>query len=73
MTSLIGFYGYPGRRIFLARLEASGRLKPGQVVIDDPISAFPAVAYNDQADEYAVVYQNERLDEVMFVRFKCAD
>ena len=72
-TSLIGFYGYPGRRIFLARLEATGRLKPGQVVIDDTESAFPAVAYNDKAGEYGVVYQNERLDEVMFVTFKCAD
>jgi hypothetical protein len=73
MTSLIGFYGYPGRRIFLARLEATGRLKPGQVVIDDSGSAFPAVAYNDRDGQYAVVYQNERLDEVMFVRFTCTD
>ncbi len=72
MTSLIGFYGFPGQRIFLARMQASGQLKPGQVVIDD-IGRFPAVVYNDMADEYAVVYQNERLDEVMFVRFKCAD
>jgi hypothetical protein len=71
-TSLIGFYGFPGKRIFLARVEATGRLKPGQVVIDD-VGRFPAVVYNDKADEYAVVYQNERLDEVMFVRFKCAD
>jgi hypothetical protein len=72
MTSLIGFYGFPGQRIFLARLESTGRLKPGQVVIDD-VGRFPAVVYNEGADEYAVIYQNERLDEVMFVRFKCAD
>jgi hypothetical protein len=72
MTSLVGFYGFPGQRIFLERMEATGRLKPGQVVIDD-VGRFPAVTYNDQADEYAVVYQNERIDEVKFVRFKCAD
>ena len=29
MTSLIGFYGYPGQRVMLARLEADGSLKPG--------------------------------------------
>jgi hypothetical protein len=72
MTSLIGFYGFPGQRIFLARVQATGMLKPGQVVIDD-VGRFPAVVYNDSADEYAVVYQNERINEVMFVRFKCAD
>jgi hypothetical protein len=72
MTSLIGFYGFPGRRVFLARMQADGTLKPGQVVIDD-VASFPAVVYNDKADEYAVVYQSERLGEVMFVRFKCAD
>jgi hypothetical protein len=71
-TTLVGFYGFPGQRIFLERMEATGRLKPGQVVIDD-IGRFPAVIYNPQADEYAVVYQNERIDEVKFVRFKCAD
>ena len=72
MTSLIGFYGFPGRRIFLARMEASGVLKPGQVVIDD-VGSFPAVAYNDKVDEYAVVYQQDRIDEIVFARFKCAD
>ncbi len=71
MTSLIGFYGYPGRRVFLARLQASGMLKPGQVVIDH--GSFPAVTYNEAADEYAVVYQSDDVDEIMFARFKCAD
>ncbi|HEY0710502.1 MAG TPA: hypothetical protein VGG33_27100 [Polyangia bacterium] len=68
-TSLIGFYGYPGRRVFLARVQANGMLKPGQVVLG--VGKFPSVAYNSQASEYAVVYENE--NRVMFARFKCAD
>jgi hypothetical protein len=68
-TSLIGFYGYPGRRVFLARVQANGTLKPGQVVLG--VGKFPSVAYNSQASEYAVVYENE--GQVIFARFKCAD
>jgi hypothetical protein len=76
MTSLIGFYGYPGQRVFLARMEPNGRLKPGQVVLDT--GKFPAVAYNATGGtrgmgEYAVVYENETLQEIMFARFECAD
>lgn len=69
MTSLIGFYGYPGRRVFLARLEASGKLKPGQVVLG--VGKFPSVAYNAKDDEYAVVYEDEANHRVVFGRFKC--
>lgn len=69
MTSLIGFYGYPGRRVFLARLEASGNLKPGQVVLG--VGKFPSVAYNAKDDEYAVVYEDEANHRVVFGRFKC--
>jgi hypothetical protein len=68
-TSLIGFYGYPGRRVFLARMQANGTLKPGQVVLG--VGKFPSVAYNNVAGEYAVVYENE--NRVLFHRFKCAD
>ena len=76
MTSLIGFYGYPGQRVMLARVEADGSLKPGQVVLDT--GKFPAVAYNDQGGvrmmgEYAVVYENTDLQEIMFARFECKD
>jgi hypothetical protein len=72
MTSLIGFYGYPGQHVLLARVEADGRLKPGQVVLDT--GKFPAVTHNDtQQGEYAVVYENTELQEIMFARFKCAD
>ena len=76
MTSLIGFYGYPGQRVLLARVEADGSLKPGQVVLDT--GKFPAVAYNDQGGvrmmgEYAVVYENTELQEIMFARFECKD
>jgi hypothetical protein len=76
MTSLIGFYGYPGQRVMLARVEADGSLKPGQVVLDT--GKFPAVAYNDQGGvrkmgEYAVVYENMQLQEIMFARFECQD
>jgi hypothetical protein len=76
MTSLIGFYGYPGQRVFLARMEANGHLKPGQVVLDT--GKFPSVAYNGSGGvrkmgEYAVVYENEALEEIMFARFECAD
>ncbi|HEY0714313.1 MAG TPA: hypothetical protein VGF45_16645 [Polyangia bacterium] len=68
-TSLIGFYGYPGRRVFLARVQANGTLKPGQVVLG--VGKYPSVAYNSQASEYAVVFENE--GQVIFNRFKCAD
>jgi hypothetical protein len=76
MTSLIGFYGYPGQRVFLARMQANGRLKPGQVVLDT--GKFPAVAYNggggvNKMGEYAVVYENESVQQIMFARFECAD
>lgn len=75
-TSLIGFYGYPGERVLLSRVEADGRLKPGQVVLDK--GKFPAVAYNGQGGvrklgEYAVVYENIGLGEIMFARFECQD
>jgi hypothetical protein len=73
-TSLIGFYGYPGQHIFLARVAADGRLQPGQVVLDT--GKFPAVAWNDQGGanktgEFAVVYENTELQEIMFARFEC--
>jgi hypothetical protein len=76
MTSLIGFYGYPGQHIFLSRVEADGHLKPGQVVLDT--GKFPAVAYNPNGGvrklgDYAVVYENLTLQEVMFARFECED
>jgi hypothetical protein len=76
MTSLIGFYGYPGQHVMLARVEADGSLKPGQVVLDT--GKFPAVAHNDQGGvrkmgEYAVVYENLELQEIMFARFECQD
>jgi len=70
-TSLIGFYGFPGERVFLARMQENGQLKPGQVVIG--VGKFPAVTYNPVADEYAVAYQDDAADEIMFARFKCAD
>jgi hypothetical protein len=71
-TSLIGFYGYPGQRVFLSRITADGGLRPGQVVLDS--GKFPAVAYNpvSTADEYAVVYENDRARNVMFGTFTCA-
>ena len=76
MTSLIGFYGYPGQHVMLARLEADGTLKPGQVVLDT--GKFPAVAYSPTGGargmgEYAVVYQNEGVKEIYFARFECMD
>ena len=70
-TSLIGFYGFPGERVFLARMQENGQLKPGQVVIG--VGKFPSVAYNPAADEYGVAYQDDKEDEIMFARFKCAD
>jgi hypothetical protein len=71
MTSLIGFYGYPGRRVFLARLEASGKLKPGQVVLG--VGKYPSVAYNTTTSVYAVVYEDDSNHRVMLGRFKCTD
>jgi hypothetical protein len=71
MTSLIGFYGYPGQRVFLARLEATGRLKPGQVVLG--VGKFPSVAYNTAADVYAVVYEDGTNHRVMLGQFKCTN
>jgi hypothetical protein len=71
-TSLIGFYGYPGQRVFLSRISADTGLRPGQVVLDS--GKFPAVAYNkvSTADEYAVVYENDKARNVMFGTFTCA-
>ena len=75
MTSLIGFYGYPGQRVFLARVEADGSLKPGQVVLDT--GKFPAVAYNDRAaSRWANTPSSTRTrscKEIMFARFECTD
>ena len=71
-TSLVGFYGYPGQHVLLARVEADGSIKPGQVVLDT--GKFPAVVHNEtKAGEYAVVYENTELQEVMFARFECPD
>ena len=71
-TSLVGFYGYPGQRVFLSRINADTGLRPGQVVLDS--GKFPAVAYNpvSQQDEYAVVYENDKARNVMFGTFTCA-
>jgi hypothetical protein len=69
MTSLIGFYGYPGQHVFLARVEASGQLKMGQVVLG--VGKFPSVAYNDKGEEYGVVYEDTQNSRIMFGRFKC--
>jgi hypothetical protein len=71
-TSLIGFYGYPGQRVFLSRISADTGLRPGQVVLDS--GKFPAVAYNkvSTADEYAVVYENDKARNIMFGTFTCA-
>ena len=71
MTSLIGFYGFPGRRVFLARVEATGVLSPARS--SSTTCSFPAVTYNSAADEYAVVYQNDDSSEILFARFKCAN
>jgi hypothetical protein len=70
-TSLIGFYGYPGRRIFLARLEASGLLKMGQVVLG--VGKYPSVAYDNVSNVYAVAYEDEVGHRVMLGRFKCTN
>ena len=71
-TSLIGFYGYPGERVFLSRISADTGLRPGQVVLDT--GKFPAVAYNPVStnDEYAVVYETAQAKNVMFATFTCA-
>ncbi len=72
-TSLIGFYGYPGQRVFLARVEANGNLKPGQVVLGT--GKFPSVTYNKDATgggQYAVVYEDPGR-RVIFARFKCSN
>ena len=71
-VSLVGFYGYPGQRVFLSRINAQTGLRPGQVVLDT--GKFPAVAYNPKSpnDEYAVVYEADQAKHVMFGTFTCA-
>jgi hypothetical protein len=72
--SLVAFYGFPaGAQVMLARVDGAGQLlgKVVQASEDGGTARYPALAYNPNADEFALVWQDDKVGEIFFARVKC--
>jgi hypothetical protein len=72
--SLVGFYGFPkGAQVLVTRLDTGGNPAEDtlQVSGGSDHGKFPALTYNDKADEYGMVWQDDGSGEVFFGRVKC--
>ena len=73
-NSMIAFYGFPSvAAILLGRLDGTGRRIGGIMQISDDVdnAKFPAIAYNDQNQDFGVVWEDETAGEIFYGEVEC--